>query len=146
MILKICVRFFVFFTLFCFVKIYASPCFAYIDGVRVDGECKGVLKHGEFIGYHRNGMPSWVVRYKNNVLHGKFYHFFPSGNLHFTGSYKNGKLDGPYRQYNVDNFMLKANFKHGVLHNWLYTIDNNNKKLEALKYYYGKLRLQKYLD
>lgn len=138
-------RFLVIFMLF-FMDLFARPCVAFIDNVEVKGECKGVLKHGQFVGFHPNGMPFWVVNFKNDVLHGSFTRFFPSGNVQFSGSYKNGKLDGKFVQYNVDNDRLQARFKHGVLHEWLYLIDSENNKLQALKYYYGKLKLQKYLD
>lgn len=137
---------FLFIFAICFMDASARVCSAFIDNVEVKGECKGVLKHGRFVGYHTNGMPSWVVHFKNDVLHGKFLHFFPSGKVQFSGSYKNGKLDGKFIQYNVDNDTLEAHFKHGVLHDWLYIKDSDNNKLQALKYYYGKPKLQKYMD
>lgn len=139
-------RFAVFFAFIFCALLYASPCTAKVDGVEVTGNCKGVLKNGRFIGYHRNGMPVWVVHFKNDVLHGRFTRYYPNGNIHLQGTYKNGKLWGDYTQYNYDNYMLKAKFKHGVLHDWLYTYDVNKKKLEALKFYYGKIKLQKYID
>ncbi|RDU65884.1 hypothetical protein CQA53_05390 [Helicobacter didelphidarum] len=137
-----------FFSILCIYTafLYSSPtCTTIIDETTLQGTCKGILKHGKFIGYHKNGMLAWEVHFKNNILHGKFTHFYPNGNIYFTGFYKNGMLDGSFKQYNQYDEALHANFKKGVLHNWLYTL-YDDKKLEALRYYYGKLILQKYLD
>lgn len=120
------------------------PCDTIIDGVVLHGSCKGILKHGEFIGYYPNGMVAWNVHFKNDLLHGKFIHFYPNGNIHFSGSYKNGVLSGAFKQYNQHNQILNATFKKGVLHNWLYVIQDD-KKLQILKYYYGKLIQKHYI-
>lgn len=122
-----------------------GQCQVMIDGIVLNGTCKGVLKHGRFVGYYDNTMPAWEVHYKNGVLHGQFKHFYPDGSLHFAGFYKNAKLHGRFYQYNTKDKALKTQFKNGVLHNWLYVFDNN-QKIEALKYYYGKLVGQKYFD
>lgn len=129
----------------CSIACGYTICDTMIDGIMMKGQCKGALKHGRFVGYHKNGAMAWEVHFKNNVLHGKFKHFYPNGNLHFTGSYKNGVLHSSFVQYNQDNGMLQANFKKGVLHNWLYVF-YNGQKVEALKYYYGKLAQKLYLD
>ena len=120
-------------------------CEAIIDNTVLEGKCKGALKDGEFIGYHVTGMPSWVVNFKNDVLHGTFMYFHPNGSLHFKGAYKHGKLDGKFTQYNMYNEKLEARFKMGVLNNWLHIFNSENKKIESLKYYYGKLEIKKYL-
>lgn len=121
-----------------------TKCETIVDSVTLHGFCKGILKQGEFIGYYPNGMVAWNVHFKDDVLHGKFTHFYPNGNIHFSGSYKNGILNGAFKQYNQYNQMLIANFKKGVLHKWLYAIQDN-QKIQALKYYYGKLIQKNYV-
>lgn len=129
------------------VNLYAktTPCNIIIDGISAQGTCKGILKHGKFVGYYPNGMIAWEVHYKDDKLHGKFRHFYTNGNPHFIGSYKHGVLNGDFMQYSEDNMILHTHFKKGVLHNWLYTIQNG-VKIQALQYYYGKLVAQKYLN
>lgn len=128
---------------FAFAKL--NSCQVVIDGIILDGTCKGTLKHGKFVGYYKNTMIAWEVHYKNDYLHGSFKHFYPDGKLHFHGYYKKSKLHGPFYQYNTKNQVLKANFNNGVLHNWLYKFDED-KKIQSLKYYYGKLIMQKFSD
>ncbi|RDU73087.1 hypothetical protein CQA66_02325 [Helicobacter aurati] len=122
-----------------------SSCQVMIDSILLNGLCKGVLKHGKFIGYYNNGIIAWEVHYKNGYLDGSFKHFYPDGKLHFSGYYKKSQLHNTFYQYNTQEQILKAHFKNGVLHNWLYIFDNN-QKIEALKYYYGKLIRQEFLD
>lgn len=123
-----------------------TPCSIVIDDIVTYGTCKGVLKHGGFVGYYPNGMLAWDIHYKDDRLHGKFKHFYPDGSPHFVGSYKHGVLNGNFVQYNTDGTrLLRTNFKKGVLHNWLYVIQNG-LKVQALQYYYGKLIAQKYFN
>ncbi|STQ85500.1 hypothetical protein LS73_007450 [Helicobacter muridarum] len=128
---------------FAFAKL--NQCQVVIDEIILDGTCKGSLKHGKFVGYYKNTIVALEVHYKNDYLHGSFKHFYPDGKLHFYGYYKKSKLHGSFYQYNTKNQVLKANFKNGVLHNWLHIFDENKKTL-SLKYYYGKLIRQEFLD
>lgn len=122
-----------------------SPCSVIIDGILTSGMCKGILKHGRFVGYYPNGVIAWEIHYKDDKLHGKFRHFYQNGNPHFVGLYKNGVLNGDFVQYGRDDMLLHTSFKKGVLHNWLYVIKNGDK-VQALQYYYGKLIAQKYFN
>ena len=134
---------------FAFSLFYAhtkmTSCKTIIDGVVMQGSCKGILRYGKFVGYYPSGILAWEVHYKDDKLHGRFSHFYPNGSPHFTGFYKAGVLHGDFTQYARDNTTLKTTFKKGVLHNWLYVI-TEGKKIQALQYYYGKLTAQKYLD
>ncbi|GAB0172770.1 hypothetical protein NHP164001_07860 [Helicobacter trogontum] len=122
-----------------------TSCKTIIDGVVMEGTCKGILKHGKFVGYYPSGVLAWEVHYKNNMLHGRFRHFYANGNPHFIGFYKHGILHGDFVQYASDNVSLKTTFKRGVLHNWLYVV-TQKKKIQTLRYYYGKLIAQEYFD
>lgn len=128
-----------------FIHAKTNLCGAVIDGIAIHGQCRGALKHGKFVGYYPSGILAWEIHYKNDKLHGKFQHFYANGSPHFIGSYKNGVLNGKFVQYAKDNGVLTANFKHGVLHNWI-NITLQGKKTQALQYYYGKLITQKYFD
>lgn len=129
------------------VNVYAktTPCNIMIDGIVTQGKCKGILKHGRFIGYYPNGMLAWEIHYKDDKLHGKFRHFYANGSPHFVGSYKHGVLNGDFVQYDKNDMLLQTHFKKGVLHNWLYIIKSGDK-IQALQYYYGKLVAQKYFN
>ncbi len=144
--IKIC-KYIVFIFIFAFTYAYAkvTPCGITIDGITMHGTCKGVLKHGKFVGYYPSGVLAWEVHYKDDKLHGKFSHFYTNGSPHFIGSYKQGVLQGAFVQYGQNDTLLHAYFKKGVLHNWLYST-KGQQKLQALQYYYGKLVAQKYFD
>ena len=72
--------------------------------------------------------------------------YYPGGSLHFQGECRQSKLQGRFYQYDsVGAQSLRASFKDGLLHGWLYVFDNE-RKVEALKYYYGKLVRQEYID
>ena len=130
----------------CLLHAKLSACKASIDGLMLEGTCKGILKHGRFVGYYENGLLAWEVSYKNGYLHGVFRHYYPGGALHFQGEYRQSKLQGRFYQYDsVGAQSLRASFKDGLLHGWLYVFDNE-RKVEALKYYYGKLVRQEYID
>lgn len=122
-----------------------TPCSINIDGIDTQGMCKGILKHGKFVGYYSNGMLAWEIHYKDDKLHGKFRHFYINGTPHFSGSYKHGVLNGDFVQYGQGDMLLQTRFKKGVLHNWLYVIKKGHK-MQALQYYYGKLVAQKYFN
>ena len=38
-------------------------CDTMIDGIMMKGQCKGALKHGRFVGYHKNGEMAWEVQF-----------------------------------------------------------------------------------
>lgn len=120
-----------------------TACSVVIDDIVLHGTCKGVLKHGRFIGHYPSGLVAWEVHYKDDKLHGAFRHFHANGNPHFVGSYKHGILHGNFVQYGSDDRTLHTQFKKGVLHDWLYVLQGR-QKLEALQYYYGMLVAQKY--
>ncbi len=126
------------FILFSFA--YSNSCSAVIDNIVVNGNCKGILKHGKFVGYYDSGMPAWEVNFKYNKLHGKFKRYYPNGGLHFEGRYKDGVLDGKFIQYRQeDGRYLKARFKKGVLHGWLEVYENHSK-IDSIKFYYGAIK------
>ena len=102
------IRIFLLFNLLAMAFAWAAPCQALVDNVVLDGECKGVLRHGEFVGYHNNGMPLLLVNFKNDELHGKFMRFYPNGVPHFSGFYKHGRLNGKFTQHNVYDEILAA--------------------------------------
>ncbi len=131
------------FIYFCLAK--DADCYAKIDDTILYGKCRGILKHGKFMGYYSSGIPKWEVHYKYDILHGKFIHFYSNGEIHFIGSYKNGVLNGSFTQYNQQNTSLVANFKKGVLHNWLY-IFRDKEKIQGFKYYYGKITQRRYFE
>ncbi len=134
---------FVMLSIVCYGK--SVVCFTQIDDTIVYGKCKGVLKHGKFVGYYPSGITKWEVHYKYNVLDGRFANFYPDGNLHFSGYYRNGILDGKFTQYNKKHDSLVANFKKGVLHNWLFTF-RGKEKTQGFKYYYGKVIQRRYFE
>lgn len=131
-----------------FIGLLSAYCFAnctaQIEEIVFSGQCKGHLKHGEFISKYSNGAIHWKITYKNNELNGRFYQYFPSGKLQKSGSYKNEKLHGKYIEYKVDGSKVVANFKYGVLNGNLYEYDKSEKITRQLKFYYGQLKYQKY--
>lgn len=120
-----------------------DSCTKEFEGLKLKGSCKGELKHGEFISYYENGLPSWVINFSYDKLDGDFISFNPNGKVKFQGSYKDDLLWGKFTYFKEDE-TIKAKFKRGVLNGWLYKYDSNNKKVQAIKYYYGKMVKQIY--
>lgn len=119
-------------------------CSVKMDTFILKGTCKGTFKHGEFIGLYPNGNRAWIVNYYHDELHGEFINYHSNGTIHMSGNYESGKLNGDFIKYLDNGYTLNATFKLGVLDGWLSVTNKNGKKIEEMKFYFGKLVSRNY--